>query len=50
MWYVYVSYIKIVLHFISILHIILKKSMRDFYFLKVFYSLVKSETAKRPDY
>ena len=24
--------------------------MRDFYFLKVFYSLVKSETAKRPGY
>ena len=42
-WYVYVSYIKIVLYFISILHVILKKSVRNFCFWTFFCSLVKNE-------
>ena len=43
----YVSSIKIVLYFISILHVILKKSVLNFCFLKLFCSLVKNENTKR---
>ena len=50
MSYVYVSYIKIVLYLISALHVILKKSVWSFYFLKLFCSLVRSETIKRPGF
>ena len=48
--YVYVSYRKIILYFISILHVILKKSVRNFCFLKLFCSLVKNENTKRPGF
>ena len=41
---------KIVLHFISILHLILKKSERNFSFLKLLCSLVQSENTKRPGF
>ena len=34
---------KIVLYFISLLHVILKKSLRNFCFLNLFYSLVRNE-------
>ena len=37
-WYVYVSYIKIVLYFISVLHVILKKNVRNFCFFGTFLS------------
>ena len=41
---------KIVLYFIFILHVILKKSVRNFRFLKLFCSLVKTENTKRPGF
>ena len=47
---VYVSYIKIVLYFISILHSILKKSVCNFCFFKLFCSLVRNENIKRPGF
>ena len=34
--YVYVSYIKIVLYYISILHVIIKKNVRNFCFFETF--------------
>ena len=37
MLYVYLSYIKNILYFISILHVILKKSGWSFYFLQFFF-------------
>ena len=42
--------IKIVLCFISILHVILKKSVQNFCFLKLFCSLIKNENTKRPGF
>ena len=42
---VYVSHIKTALYFISILHVILKKSVE---FSKLFCSLDKNENTKRP--
>ena len=45
---IYEWYIKIVLYFISVLHVILKKSVQNFCFLKLFCSLVKNENTKRP--
>ena len=47
---VYVSYIKIVLNFISILHSILKKSVCNFCFFKLLCSLVRNENIKRPGF
>ena len=46
--YVYVWYIKIVLYFISILHVMLKKSVWIFNFFKFFYFLLFSLKLKRP--
>ena len=46
-----ILHIKIVLYFISVLHAILKKSMWNFFFLKVFLSLVRNENnTKRPGF
>ena len=45
---IYEWYIKIVLYFISILHVILKESVQNFCFLKLFCSSVKNENTKRP--
>ena len=42
-----VSHIKIVLYFISILHVILKKRVRNFCFLKLFCSSVKNQNTKK---
>ena len=42
----YVSYIKTVLYYISILNVILKKSVQNFCFSKLFCSLVKNENKK----
>ena len=42
---------KIVLYFISILHVILKKRiLKKFCFLNFFCSLVKNESTKRPGF
>ena len=48
-FYLYVRHIKTVLYFISILHIILKKSVWNFYFF-LFCSLVRNENIKRPGF
>ena len=42
--------LKIVLYFISILHVILKESVWNFCFLKLVCSLVKNENSKRPGF
>ena len=49
---VYVSYIKTVSYFISMLHAILKENVSNFYFLLffVFCSLVRNYNIKRPDF
>ena len=47
---IYVSYIKIILYFISILHVILKKSVRNFFFLKLFCSLVNLFVTSSKDF
>ena len=39
-----------VLYFISIPHVILKKSVRNFCFLKFFCSLIKNGNTKRPGF
>ena len=41
---------KTVISFISILHLILKKSVQNFCFLKLFCSLVQNENTKTPFY
>ena len=41
--YVYVLQIKIVLYFLSILHVILTKSVELFFFLELFWSSVRNE-------
>ena len=41
---------KIILYFISILHVILKKSVRNFSFFKLFCSVVRNENIKRPGF
>ena len=41
---------KILLYFISILHLILKKSVWNFSFLKLFCSFVQIENTKRPGF
>ena len=47
----YVSHIKIVLYFISVLHAILKKNVWNFCFLKLFCSLVRNgNNMKRPGF
>ena len=43
-------YIKFVLYFISILHVILEKSVRNFCFLKFFCYSVKNKNTKRPGF
>ena len=48
--YMYVSYIKIVLYFISIFYVILKKSVQNFCLSKLFCFLVKNENTKRPGF
>ena len=46
-----ISHMKIVLYFISVLHAILKKTVWNFCFLKVFFSLVRNENnIKRPGF
>ena len=37
-------------YFISILHVLLKKSVWNFYVLKLFCSLVRNENIKRPGF
>ena len=49
-WYVYVLYIKIISYFISISHVIFKKSAWNFCFLKLFSYLVKNKNIKRPGF
>ena len=39
-----------ILHFYSLLHVMLKKNVRNFCFLKVFCYLNKSENTKRPGF
>ena len=41
---------KIVLYFISIFHLILKESVQNFCFLKLFCSLVQNENIKGPGF
>ena len=48
--YLYVWYMKIVLYFISIRHLVLKKSVRNFCLLKLCCSLVQNENTKRPGF
>ena len=44
---VYLSYIRIILYFISLFHVILKKSMWNTF---IFCCLVRNENIKRPDF
>ena len=48
--YTYVLHMKIALYFISILNVILNKSVQNFCFLKLFCSLFKNQNTERPGF